>query len=1128
VDVFALKQQLAVQDWQSQFDRRSLERGVDYVRNGRVLELEHVEQVSGDRVVGRVRGHGGNVYSVTVTIVPDVDLWKCSCSCPVGGFCKHAVALLMFADQFPPDAWREPSAAPAGMATAPRRHPRPPVTPAAEPAPNTEWVRWLQGCEQSRAQAPGIVEPGRVFGLLLHAGYGAIVPTCQVAPAWFRPGKTRSLVDPKAVLLTHRGPEPAPADGWADGEAMALATLLSEYGVRHAGLQFMEISGAHQREALLALATRHPLFFERASDGAYALGAPLPLQLRWQDLANGSQRLAVAAAGDEGTALLRGAGLWYVQPHSRRFGRVEASTHWLDLVGRAPELRPEDVESLRELLARRGKDAPPIPLPEVREPPRRIAGPPRAVLRLRTVEVSWRQNWQRRPLTAGCARLSFDYEGLRVRPDFQAQTRVRRDDRVFEIERDRRGEQRFEDSLEQAGFCDASLFAHDYNLRRVTFEHGDYLLQPNERKPPFAPEAWKNVLERLAEQGFVLEYEPDFPRHELVAIDAWHADLAESGNAWFDVSLGIELGGERVDLLPILRRVLANPAFSLAPRKGERKNAVVRIAIDETRNVELPVARLRALIEPLLEWLEDDRAAAPRVHRSEAGALARLAEDAGLAWHGGEKLRAQLEALQRTRRDAVEPPGFGTRLRGYQRDGLAWLEFLADSGLGGILADDMGLGKTVQVLAHLLAEKQRGRLDAPALVIAPTSLVGNWRDEAARFAPDLRVLVLHGADRAERYDSIPAHDLVITTYALLPRDRERMVPARFALLILDEAQAIKNAKSQAAQIVRELNAKRRLAMTGTPLENHLGELWAQFDAVEPGLLGSERQFARFYRTPIEKRGDAERQARLNRRIAPLMLRRRKDDVLAELPTKTEIVQRLELDGAQRELYETLRLAQHERVRDAIRKRGLAQSGIIVLDALLKLRQVCCDPRLVKLDSARKVTQSAKLDALLERLDGLLGEGRRVLLFSQFAEMLELIAVALAQRGIGHLRLTGGTPGADRAKIVRRFQNGEVPVFLISLKAGGVGLNLTAADVVIHYDPWWNPAVEAQATDRAHRIGQDKPVFVYKLICAGTVEEKIQALQARKSDLARAVLEGGTSQKLKLDEAELAELFGGFA
>ena len=259
-------------------------------------------------------------------------------------------------------------------------------------------------------------------------------------------------------------------------------------------------------------------------------------------------------------------------------------------------------------------------------------------------------------------------------------------------------------------------------------------------------------------------------------------------------------------------------------------------------------------------------------------------------------------------------------------------------------------------------------------------------------------------------------------------------------------------------------------------------------------------------------------------MGALLLRRRKEDVLTELPPKTEIVHSLELLGAQRQLYETLRLAQHERVRESIQQRGLGQSGIVVIDALLKLRQACCDPRLVKLESARKVKESAKLDALLELIDGLREEGRRMLVFSQFTQMLALIAQALDKRKIKYLSLTGDTPSTARADLVREFQEGDVPVFLISLKAGGVGLNLTAADAVIHYDPWWNPAVESQATDRAHRMGQDKPVFVYKLICAGTVEEKIQARQERKAELARAVLEGGSTAALRFDEADLAELF----
>jgi SNF2 family DNA or RNA helicase len=344
----------------------------------------------------------------------------------------------------------------------------------------------------------------------------------------------------------------------------------------------------------------------------------------------------------------------------------------------------------------------------------------------------------------------------------------------------------------------------------------------------------------------------------------------------------------------------------------------------------------------------------------------------------------------------------------------------------------------------------------------------------------------------------------------------------FALIVLDEAQQVKNPRTQARRAVLSLRAPRCVCLTGTPLENHLGELWSQVDLAVPGLLGDEGAFRRHYRVPIEKQRDDECQARLNRRLAPFILRRTKAQVAAELPPKTEITRRVVLDGRQRELYESLRLTLADELREVIAQRGIAHSGIVVLDALLKLRQVCCDPRLVKLEAARGVRESAKFELLMDMLPALLAEGRKVLLFSQFTEMLKLIAAELDRRRLSYVMLTGET--RDRAEPVRRFQDGDVPLFLLSLKAGGVGLNLTAADTVIHYDPWWNPAAEAQASDRAHRIGQDKPVFVFRLITADTVEERIEELKARKAELAEAVLEGGGArERLSFDQDDLDAL-----
>ena len=751
---------------------------------------------------------------------------------------------------------------------------------------------------------------------------------------------------------------------------------------------------------------------------------------------------------------------------------------------------------------------------------------PCGVLRLSIREIPWGRGYEWLPHPAACARLRIDYNGHRVSPSFQKRTTLQTDAGSIVIERNAEVEASIADRLDALGMVSLTEYLERFRLRvaESDVDVGDLLNQPDPRRPPLPPQQWQALIDTLIADGYLVEYAPEFPRDRVTEIETWHGDLIDSGQAWFDLALGIDVDGERVDLLPVLRRVLSDPQFSLSAKADEKADASIAVSLDDQRKVRLSLARLRTLIEPLLEWLQVEPKGSLRIHRTALPQLDGL-EDVQLVWSGASRLQDRLPELRALPKRTEEPHGFTATLRDYQREGLAWLAFLSDAGLGGILADDMGLGKTVQVLAHIVDEKQRGRLTEPVLVVAPTSLIGNWCDETARFAPGLRVLVLHGSARSARYAAIDDHDLIITTYPLLSRDRTRLLEAKFSLLVLDEAQAIKNARSLAAQVVRDIPATRRLAMTGTPLENHLGELWAQFDAVEPGLLGSQRQFTKLYRTPIEKHADSDRQQRLNRRIGPLLLRRRKDDVLTDLPAKTEIVRTLELEGDQRALYETLRLAQHERVRQAVKDRGLGQSGIIVLDALLKLRQACCDPRLVKLASARKITSSAKLDALLDLLDGLLDEGRRVLLFSQFTEMLALIETALIERGIEHQILTGQTASSTRGALVERFQSGTVPVFLISLKAGGVGLNLTAADTVIHYDPWWNPAAEAQATDRAHRIGQDKPVFVYRLICTGTVEQKIQAMQGRKAELARAVLEGGgATQQLRFDESDLAELF----
>jgi superfamily II DNA or RNA helicase len=637
-------------------------------------------------------------------------------------------------------------------------------------------------------------------------------------------------------------------------------------------------------------------------------------------------------------------------------------------------------------------------------------------------------------------------------------------------------------------------------------------------------------------QGWEVEVDEDFPWQIVEVGDLEMAIHQVPGQDWFDLELGLKLGDKRIPLLPLLESALADARPATARgREAAPAGRVLQVRIDPKHIVRLPWDRIAPLLDTLVE-LGDARRRAParkpggrstraarvlRLSRLDLARVSTLADRGKLTWVGAPDLRQFAQRLANFEHvdTAAVPAGLQAELRPYQRAGLNWLQFLREYGLGGLLADDMGLGKTLQTLAHICLEKEQGRLRTPALVIAPTSLVHNWVAEAGRFVPGLRALQLHGTDRWRDFERIGESDIVVTSFALLARDIEQLCTHEFHMLIVDEAQNIKNPRTQAASAIRQLKATHRLALTGTPLENHLGELWAQFDWLAPGLLGDQASFSRLYRVPIERHGDEARRVHLTNRIRPFVLRRRKDEVAPELPPRTEIERFVALEGGQRDLYEAVRASMHERVRLALAEQGLDRSQVVVLDALLKLRQVCCDPRLVGLSAARKVTESAKLELLMEMLDGLLVEGRRVLVFSQFTSMLALIEQALRARGQRYALLTGDT--RDRARAVEEFQGGEVPLFLLSLKAGGTGLNLTAADTVIHYDPWWNPAVEAQATDRAHRIGQDKPVFVYRLLCAGTIEERMRSLQARKARLAQAMLgdEAGLARALGAEDIE---------
>ncbi len=876
-----------------------------------------------------------------------------------------------------------------------------------------------------------------------------------------------------------------------------------------------ELHGAPGAALLQHLLDSGRCFWGAKPDTPLMLGAALESPLAWELEDDGSQSVHADASPPD-TLLLPLAPPWYYDPRFFSCGPVETGlpAPVAETLAAAPPVALDQAELLARALENQFPDR---DLPTPREPgiTRREDIVPVPCLRLNSRKDSLYRPGD--PAWDDFALLSFDYAGMSVHPwdEEQALMLRREQDLELVLRHDDIEQQRLRE-LQALGLeVDDTLAEDDEDGLPLTHSGGDA--------------GWRDLvreqLPELARNGWRIEAASGF-RFQRPKTERWYGRLDETPGAdWFKLELGVELNGEQINLLPPLADFLFQQDGELAWRQLRRQNdrRPLWLTLDDGRQLTLPLGRVRRIIDTLAELFEPnllDAAGRLRLPRLSSPQLLQLGSR--VKWHGGAELRRYARLLDE--RDAIPrqsvPKGLNADLRPYQRGGLDWLQFLRSQGLGGILADDMGLGKTLQVLAHLLTEKLAGRCDKPSLVIAPTSLLPNWRRELARFAPQLSLLVLHGKQRLEDFPRIPQFDLVLTSYALLGRDLEQLQSHDYHLLILDEAQHIKNPRAKTSRSAMRLNADQRLCLSGTPMENHLGELWSQFHFLMPGLLGEEKHFRRLFRQPIEEHGDDSRRQALRRRIAPFVLRREKAQVAADLPPKSEIITEVELIGAQRDLYESLRVGTRKSLFAEIDKRGLKRSRIQILDALLKLRQACCDPRLLKLDSAARVKSSAKLDLLTEILPEMVAEGRRILLFSQFTSMLALIEQRLEKLGLTHVKLTGRS--RDRDTPVQVFQRGEAPLFLISLKAGGTGLNLTAADTVIHYDPWWNPAAEQQASDRAHRIGQDKPVFIYKLIAHGTVEEKILALQQRKQALLQKLFDGrGATQ---LDEETLDNLF----
>ena len=1110
---------------QARVDPGALVRGIAVHRQGKVLRATLT--ADGRTLEGRVRGSGGETYRQVVTIRQGhgraLDL-RGLCSCPVGEDCKHVVAACL--------------SAAAEILGAQAPPPAPVVSPALADYRVGDWLRRVEQVAGTVAERDAEAYPDRVVDRIRY-----VVTKSETGAVSMQPWKVR-LLKSGGVGGTPRRYNPGTA---ARGTSalyirpsdeiicQELEQLRYSYNQRSVGAQTLARAVATGR-ARLDSAVGLALVTGPARKGGFG----------WEEMADGTQRLIARDEGAVPVMVLPLHPPYYVDPKSGEAGPFETGLppELAAVMASAPAVSPEAAQQVVEALAGESRVA--LPAPKSVAVARRSDVAPVPVLTL----GSARERGEG-ALCVPVLRLAFAYDGadpVPMRAEGEAHSPpVRRAgaEGTVLIDRQTEAEARHADHLMRRGedfdFLTASEACPTADLLEDVADTDlifDAVIDEGFRDHTTAPQ----IMIDEAALGFAAEGVPDLARAgwRIVFDESWdwhlhdgpvafEAGVETSGIDWFSFSLTVTAGGETLDMLPVILSVIdilpVNGAGELPhdfDLDGFLEDLVLYPQLGSGARIRLEAATLTPIVRAFLEVH-----GLTGFHLGEAPQLRQLAdalEGCGIPWTGdpallvlADKLNALAAAPQ-----ADPPATLHATLRPYQKTGFGWLRALSETGFGGALADDMGLGKTVQALALLAHRHLEEGSDRPSLLVAPTSMVGTWAREAARFVPDLRVLVLHGPDRKAKFGGIADHHLIVTTYPLLHRDHGALFAQPYDLAILDEAQAVKNPASSVSKRIREIDARQRLALTGTPVENNLQELWAIFDWLVPGLLGDRRRFSTQLRYPIEREGSGTAQKLLAARLRPFLLRRTKEEVAADLPPKTVIDERVPLEPKQAALYETLRVAMDARVKRAIKEKGVEKSRITVLDALLKLRQACCDPALVKLDAARKVTESAKRARLMALLEPLVAEGRKVLIFSQFVEMLKLIEADVQAQGWDYAMLTGRT--RKRAEQIAKFQEGEVPLFLISLKAGGTGLTLTEADTVILYDPWWNPAVERQAMDRAHRIGQTKPVFVHRLIAEGTVESAIQQMQARKQALADALFEEGAGGRIDLGEDDIAALF----
>jgi hypothetical protein len=1107
-----LRQWILSAGWKRAFDTGTLQRAAAYASGRMIRNLAAIAPTSGRVVIlsASVHGTAPTPYRTEVRFGQVNGRWLIDpdCSCPMESHCKHAAALLLFTSA-------ELSKIRAEA-----------VAPEIQP----ELRDWLDAIDAAARVSHLVGEtndakPDNRF--LAFCVERTRHPTDGQPPIFVLRIGTKEPDGGISISSSRAVADPARPAKYLTPRDELVASLYHQRSRRLQQAGDMPLAGSGWDEILTAaLATGH-LFHSLGSSGGKqnyrpVTGGPAEqVHATWKILPSGGARPVLACDNPENVVIPTNPPR-YLNSSIGVLGFLKSTlppgvlAAWQE----GPVVEPRNIPAVTERFARISSAV--LPIPTKAETERRPPSAPRPHLRIYPRTLGTKSDSK----TLIVGQLSFRYSDSALltplsHDEVQSHSELRSGRRIV-WPRDFKAEQRLTQQLVHAGLHSLPGLVSARSLDAAAFHS-------------FVPDAsslsqqaaWLEFLNgpaaaKLRAAGWTIEIDPKagLTTHDATGfLPVIEAD-PDHGIDWFRFDISFEINGKNVSLIPIIAKAIHENLPSLdTPDLPEFFN--LPCENPEDGFIRFPARRLIEMVDQVRHLFHEAPAEGPlRLDRLAAATVAdSLAIDSSETTRVLAKLGHSLKNITALP-PAKIPATVRAELRHYQQEGFQWLQFLAAHGLHGILADDMGLGKTLQTLAHLAAERAK-KPGIPSLVIAPTSVVPNWAAEAEKFTPRLRVLTLHGKDRAADFRQIPKADVVLTSYPLLARDFPQLSRQQWHVVVLDEAQYIKNPKAVSAQYACQLKAAHRICLSGTPMENHLGELWSLMRFLMPGYLSDEKSFNTHIRRPIERDKSHDAQLALNRCVSPLILRRTKDQVATELPEKTELIHGIDLTRKQTDLYESVRAAMDQRVREAIADRGLAKSHIIVLDALLKLRQICCHPQLLKSPSAQKVADSAKLDYLTaELLPTLLEEGRRILLFSTFTSMLALIEQHLVSEKIPYLKLTGQTQ--DRASLVKKFQTGEIPIFLISLKAGGTGLNLTAADTVIHYDPWWNPAAENQATDRAHRIGQTKPVFVHKLVCRGTIEDRILDLQKHKSALVEALLSEETS-KLRIDADTLSHL-----